>query len=110
MANNKFVSALLFGLILCPAFITAEPLRVRLKFHGKKKISDEPGTNRAHNSLIERACHGIGAYESDCVDTLNKATEQQKSSPNDLAFYTLKYCYQCSLLFYLRLKNLVDSL
>ncbi|KAI3449456.1 hypothetical protein Pfo_006121 [Paulownia fortunei] len=81
-----FLLALLFGLSLSAAPITALRPLLRLQLRHSHKISKLSG-----DPLIQTACRGVGDYESECISTLQSAPPHQKADVNGLAFFTLRF-------------------
>ncbi|KZV51216.1 Pectinesterase inhibitor [Dorcoceras hygrometricum] len=91
MSSNNFLPLALF-LIICLTLESSPVVSASLRHHLLPHISHIQRTSDVQDtSLIQKACHGVGDSESDCLSTLESAAPHQKNDPNGLAFFTLRF-------------------
>ncbi|XP_073136431.1 uncharacterized protein [Henckelia pumila] len=91
--SSKNLLPLAFLLLLCLVLESPPVAFASLRHHLLLPhiINIQRTSDVQETSLIQKACHGVGDYESDCLSTLQSSAPHQKNDPNGLAFFTLRF-------------------
>ncbi|XP_075508153.1 uncharacterized protein LOC142545049 [Primulina tabacum] len=90
MSSKHFLPLALI-LLICLG-LESPPVAAALRHHLLPHISHIQRTSGLQETtLIQKACHGLGDYESDCLSTLQSSAPHQKNDPNGLAFFILRF-------------------